>query len=387
MSLAGRTAAAAAVCSALVCVSPAGAQTSPPPSTTPSVTVGGVIQADYETVTVADATRDRAFFRRLMLVVQIVATKDWTGQLQIDVAPSVLGDRVVVRDAYLRYLGWTPQGLTVTIGNQKLPFSRAALISASRRGLIERGAPGERPYGTPGRALAVQIEGRHHDQHVQWAAAVASALHGPDVAEIRIDGLAESRETWNEGVLGAGRVEWHPLGNTPRDQGDFARGPLRVVVGAGAYVWQNDGDRNLFTTDGVATSTVFADADQAQGVEVSGGLRGHGFSLDASWQRIAAHTIDAGFTGGIYEAGDATFHVTGVESGYMAVPGTRDPRWLRYHRHHRAPALAYRPSFGANWYVNQHRLKFQFTHREAFNVLGVRGVRGRTTTLQAHLYF
>ena len=387
MSLAGRTAAVAALFSALVCVSPAGAQT-PPPSTTPSVTVGGVIQADYEAVTIADATRDRAFFRRLMLVVQIVATKDWTGQMQIDVAPSVLGDRVVVRDAYLRYLGWTPQGLTVTIGNQKLPFSRAALISASRRGLIERGAPGERPYGTPGRALAVQIEGRHQDQHVQWAAAVASALHGPDVAEIRIDGLAESRETWNEGVLGAGRVEWHPLGNTPRDQGDFVRGPLRIVVGAGAYVWQNDGDRNLFTTDGVATSTVLADADQAQGVEVSGGLRGRGFSLDASWQRIGAHTIDAGFTGGIYEGGDAAFQVTGVESGYMAVPGkleilggfdTIDIA--------ARPALAYRPSFGANWYVNQHRLKFQFTHREAFNVLGVRGVRGRTTTLQAQLYF
>ena len=119
MSLAGRTA-AAALFSALACVSPAGAQT-PPPSTTPSVTVGGVIQADYEAVTIADATRDRAFFRRLMLVVQIVATKDWTGQMQIDVAPSVLGDRVVVRDAYLRYLGWTPQGLTVTIATRSSP--------------------------------------------------------------------------------------------------------------------------------------------------------------------------------------------------------------------------------------------------------------------------
>jgi hypothetical protein len=295
---------------------------------------------------------------------------------------------VVVRDAYLRYLGWTPRGLTVTIGNQKLPFSRAALISASRRGLIERTAPGERPFGTPGRALAVQIEGRHRSQHVQWAAALASALHGPDVAEIRIDGLAESKDTWNEGILGGGRVEWHPLGNTPRDQGDFGRGPLRVVVGAGAYRWQNDGDRNLFTTGGVATSAVFADADQAHGVEISAGLRGQGFSLDTSWQRTAARTLDAGFTGGIYQDGDAVLHVTGVESGYMAVPGTLEIlAGFDTVDIAARPALAYRPSVGASWYVNQHRLKFQFTHREAFNVLGIDGVRGRTTTLQAQLYF
>jgi hypothetical protein len=38
--------------------------------------------------------------------VQVVAAKDWTGQIQIDAASSLLGDRVIVRDPYLRYLGW-----------------------------------------------------------------------------------------------------------------------------------------------------------------------------------------------------------------------------------------------------------------------------------------
>jgi phosphate-selective porin OprO/OprP len=343
-----------------------------------SVTVGGVIQAE--------TTRDRVFFRRLLLAVQIVATKDWTGQIQIDVAPSVLGDRVVVRDAYLRYLGWTPHGLTVTVGNQKMPFSRAALVSASRRGLIERSAPGERPFGTPGRALAAQIEGR--GQHVQWAAALASVLHSPDVLEIRLDGLPESRDTWNEGVLGAGRAEWHPLGNMPRDQSDFCRSPLRIAVGAGAYVWHNDGDRTLFTTDGTGTSTVFADADDAQGVEVSGGLRGHGFSLDASWQRISARTIDPALTAGIYQRGEAVFQVTGFEGGYMVLPrklevlGSFDTLDIAAR-----PSLAYRPAFGANWYLNQHRLKFQFMHRETFDALGARGVRGHATTPQTQLAF
>ena len=345
MPFLGRLTAAAAL-SALALVSPAVAQTPATPAT-PSVTIGGVIQADYEAVTVADTTRDRAFFRRLMLTVQVVATKDWTGQLQIDVAPSVQGDRVVVRDAYLRYLGWTAQGLTVTIGNQKLPFSRAALISASRRGLIERGAPGERPYGTPGRALAVQIDGRHQDQHVQWAAALASALHGPDVLEIRLDGLPESRETWNEGVLGAGRVEWHPLGNTPRDQGDFNRGPLRVVVGAGAYVWQNDGDRNLFTTDGAATSTVFADADQAQGVENQ---------RWAAWTRVLTRRFVAAHRRHHDRRRLHRWHlrrrrrrVSGHrrrERLYGGAGQTRDSGRLRYHRHRRPAGACLSPGDG-----------------------------------------
>ena len=352
------------------------------------MTVGGVIQADYEAATAADVTRDRAFFRRLMLIVQVVATKDWVGMMQIDAAAATLGDRVIVRDAYLRYLGWGARGLTVTIGNQKMPFSRFALTSATRRGLIERTAPGERPFGTPGRALAVQIEGRHRDQKVQWAAALASMLHGPDVAEIRFDGLAESRDTWNEGVLGGGRVEWHPLGNTPRDQGDFGRSPLRVAIGTGAYVWKNDGDRNLFTTNGSSTSTAFADADRAYGVELSGGLRGHGFSLEASWQRLDVHTIDPGVGAGVYRDGQALYCVTGVEAGYMPIAGklellggfdTVDIA--------ARPSVARRPSFGANWYVNQHRLKFQFMHREGFNVLGATGVRGRTSVVQTQLYF
>jgi hypothetical protein len=346
------------------------------------------MQLDYETATVGAVARDRVFFRRLLLAVQVVAAKDWTGQIQIDAASSLLGDRVIVRDAYLRYLGWTPRGVTVTMGNQKMPFSRAALVSAARRGLIERSAPGERPFGAPGRALAVQFEGRHRDQHVQWAAALASALHGPDVLEIRIDGLAESRDTWNEGVLGAGRIEWHPLGHMPRDQGDFARSALRLAVGAGAYAWHNDGDRNLFTADGTSTSTLFADADDARGLEISGGLRGYGFSLDASWQRISASTIDSRVNAGIYQNGAAVFHVTGVEGGYMAIAGKLELLGSFDTLDIAArSSIAYRPAFGANWYVNQHRLKFQFMHREAFNVLGARGVRGHTTTVQTQLYF
>jgi phosphate-selective porin len=208
VSLPGCLSVAVALC--LAASNPAFTQT----PATPSVSLGGTLQADYERVTVDAATRDRAFFRRLLLAVHIVATEDWTGEIQIDAAQSVLGDRLLVRDAYVRYVGLADRGLTITVGNQKMPFSRSALAPSGRRGLIERPVPGERPFGAPGRAIAVQMEGRHEEQRLLWAAALASALHGPDVLEIRVDGLADSRETWNDGILGAGRFEWHPLGPT-----------------------------------------------------------------------------------------------------------------------------------------------------------------------------
>jgi hypothetical protein len=313
---------------------------------------------------------------------------NWAGEIQVDASGSVLGDRLLVRDAWLRYLGFAEQGLTITMGNQKTPFARSALASTTRRGLIERPATGERPFGAPGRTMSVQIEGRHDGERLQWAAAIGSALHAPDVLEIRIDGIADARDTWNDGLMGAGRIEWHPRGAVPRDQGDFTRSAFRVVTAASMYVWHNDGDRNLFTTDGTATSTLFADADRARGLEISTGLRGHGFSLDAAWQRISAHTVDPRFTGGIYRSGSALFYSTSIEAGYMVLPGkleilggfdTVDIE--------ARPSLAYRPAFGVSWYVYQHRLKFQFSHRESFNVLGATDARGRSTTVQAQVAF
>jgi hypothetical protein len=368
---------------AAVVVNPLYAQSPSPP-----VTVSGLVQADYTVASSGATMRDRAYFRRLQFGLHVTPAEDWLGTMQVDVAPSTLGDRVIVRDAYVRYLGWSESGLTFTLGNQKPPFARGSLSSAARRGLIERPATGERLFGSPGRVLGAQIEGRHRDQHLQWAAAVAASYHAPDVFEIRLDGISESRDTWNEGVLSAGRFEWHPRGNTTRDQGDFARGPIRIVIGAGAYTWHNDGDRNTYTVDGINTSNTFADLDHASGLEVSGGLRGGGVTIDAGFHRIDAQTIDPAVTAGVYSNGDARMYVTGLEGGYM-LPGGHVELLGGFDviAITAQPSTMYRPAFGANWYINQHRLKFQFSHRETFNALGASGVRLHATTLQAQLVF
>jgi phosphate-selective porin OprO and OprP len=384
-----RFSAGAALALAFSC-SPALAQ----PSPAPDVQLGAYVQVQYDRITIEELTADRVFFRRLVASLQGNVTDDWSGEVEVDLALAVQGDRVIVKDAYLRYSGFRAQGLTLTVGNQKMPFSRSVLAPSSRRGLIERPFTGERPFGAVGRAIAVQVEGRHSAQRIQWAAALASALHAPDAFEIRIDGLADSRATWNEGVLSVGRFEWHPRGPTPRDQGNLTCGlpngdcQLRVMAGVGAYIWQNDGDRNLNTTNGVGTSAVLADLDQARAVELSAGLRGHRFSVDAAWDRISGRTIDPAFSGGLYLDGSTVLYQAAVEAGYMVVPGRLEVLGAIDSLDISArTAVAYRPSFGLDWYLHQHRLKVSFMHRENFNVLGVAGARGRSTFVQAQIAF
>jgi phosphate-selective porin OprO/OprP len=358
------------------------------------VRLGAYVQTQYDRVTLENTTADRVFFRRLVVSLQGNVIDDWSGETEVDFALAALGDRVIVKDAYLRYTGFDAQGLTITVGNQKMPFSRSVLAPSSRRGLVERPFTGERSFGAVGRAIAVQVEGRHAQHHIQWAAALASALHAPDALEIRIDGLADSRATWNEGVLTVGRFEWHPLGPTPREQGNLICGlpngdcQLRVVAGIGAYIWQNDGDRNLNTIDGIGTSSTFADLDEARAVELSVGVRGHRFSLDAAWDRISGRTIDPAFSGGLYRDGNTVLYQAAVEAGYMVVPGRLEVLGAMDSLDITArTALAYRPAFGLNWYLHQHRLKMSFMHRENFNVLGIAGARGGATFAQAQIAF
>jgi hypothetical protein len=352
------------------------------------VTVTGYGQGQYERVDADGHASDRVFFRRLFLGARFVLSDDWSGTVLVDFAPAAEGEHPVVRDAYLRYSGWSDRGLTLTIGNQKVAYSQSVLGSSRSRSVVERPFTGERAYGAPGRALAVLVDGRHHDNHLQWSTSIASVLHSPNARELRLDGLADADDTWNEGVMATGRVEWHPRGAVAREQGDFVRGPFRVMTAAAAYAWTNDGDRNTVTENGASTSTTRADLDSARAFEVSTGVRGHGLSLDAAWSRTSGSTIDHGFTGGLYVQGRAVMHQFGAEGGYMIVPGrleiiaafdtlATDAR----------DAVTYRPSVGAAWYLDGHRLKLSAQHRETKNLLGIRDARTHATYAQMQFAF
>jgi phosphate-selective porin OprO/OprP len=354
----------------------------------PAITLTGYAQAQYERVDDDEHVRDRVLFRRLYLGTRFVLSDDWSGTVLVDFTPSTEGGRPIIRDAYLRYSGWTDNGVTLTVGNQKTPFSQSVLGSSRSRSLVERPFTGERAYGAPGRAIAIGADGRHRQQHLQWAASLASVLHAPGANEIRLDGLADAGDDWNEGVMATGRVEWHPLGAVAREQGDFVRRGFRIVTGVSAYVWTNDGDRNTFTADGAGTSSSNADVDGARGLELSGGVRGRGAALDVAWSLVRGDTIDPGFSGGLYENGRATLRQFGAEGGYMIVPGRLEIVGA-------IDALAagardvttFRPSIGTAWYLDGHRLKISAQHRETMNARGVRGVRLHATYAQMQFVF
>ena len=376
-----RLLAAAALCAAWV---PSAAAQTPDHA----VTVYGYGQAQYERVDDDEHARDRVFFRRLYVGARFVLGGEWSGTVLVDFTPSTSGDHPIVRDAYVRYSGWSQRGVTLTIGNQKTPFSQSVLGSSRSRSLIERPFTGERAYGAPGRAIAIQADGRHHGQELQWSGSLASVLHSPGAAEIRLDGLPDADDDWNEGVMATGRVEWHPLGVVAREQGDFVRQGFRVVSGVSAYVWANDGDRNPFTVNGVSTSAANADLDAARGFVLSGGVRGHGVAIDAAWSRVRSETIDPRFTGGLYRNGRATLRQFAAEGGYMIVPSrleivgaidalAADAR----------DATTFRPSIGTIWYLDAHRLKISLQHRETMNARGTRGARLRATYVQFQFAF
>jgi hypothetical protein len=372
----------AALCTfvSLISASPAAAQTRP--ERPPRVTFSGYVQPQYEIRSRDGETSDRVLFRRLVLGVDTTLTHGWSTQLQIDFGPIATShdERLVVKDAYLRYEGSKTSGISVTIGNQKMPFSRALLASSSRRGLVERPIAGDRSLGSPGRAPGVFAEGWHRRRSIHWTGGAAYSQQSPDPDEVRIDGPAEARSDWNKGLLLAGRVELHPRGEVPRAQGDFAHGPMSFVASIAGYRWsRRDGS--------LRQATELVNAETVRAFEISGGVRGSGLSADLEFEHVAANAIDRP-SRGLYVGGRAVVDKGSVETGYMLLP-RRLEALVGFDAASSAAfdATWHRASAGMNWYVNGHRLKFSLMHRESFNDRGTRNERSRTTYLQAQFSF
>lgn len=350
----------------------------------PRVSISGYLQPQYEVRSRENGTADRAFFRRIVLTLEATLSKAWTAEFQVDAGrvASGDGDGLMVKDLWLRYTGWEQRGITVTVGNQKMPFSRALIGSSSRRLLLERPITADRGLGSPGRALAIRTEGTHRGRTLYWSAALGSSRQSPDPDEIRVDGIAEAEDGWNEGPIVAGRVEFHPLGEVPRGLGDLDRGALRVSLGAGAYGWWNDGDAERHAAE-------FVDADRVRGLEVSGGLRRSGLSVDAEFEHIVARALGGAATTGLYRRGEAVIAKGSVETGYMLLPRRLDAL-IGFEAVDAAAfgdTLWWRMGPGMNFYVRSHNLKFSFMHRESFNDRGTPRARSRTTYLQAQFLF
>ena len=349
----------------------------------PRVSFSGYVQPQYEVRTSDGDTTDRTLFRRLFFTLDARPFENWRGQFQVDAGRLVsAGDLPVVKNAFIQYTGWQDRGFTLTIGNQKPPFSRSLITSSSRRALIERPFTGDRTYGNPGRAPLIKLEAAHRERHVYWAVAAGTTRQAPDADEVRIDGPAEAGTNGtNEGPIAGARVEFHPGGDVPREHGDFTRSAPHVALGAAVYRWWNDNDEGRHGGAAVDLAHVL-------GYEVSAALRGSGGWLDVAYHHIDAKAVDPTTTAGLYLEGRALLQQTSLEGGYLLWQAHLEAVGMFDTIANDAFADPWRRvSAGMNWYVSRHDLKFSLMHRESFNERGLAGARSHTTYIQTQFAF
>ena len=342
------------------------------------IEVGGRIQLQYRNLDPsAGSGTDKLFFRRLRPYIQGTVTEDWLGKLQFDFGESEDQDEIRLKDVYVQYLGW--KNHKITIGNSKTPFSREFLASSKRQQLIERSFAGDHNFGSPDRQLGVRLDGHAMDKKFTYSAAFGSEEHDPAINRMDFDTPVNTQSDWNQGIVVAARIDYHPRGFVEFDQTDFRSDEFKYNVSAAVFSWSNDDDNNTYTdaTTGMVNAAGMmagkVDLDNADGVELSAGVRGKGFSADAQYQMISGDTVDPAWTGGLYLNGTTDLDVMAVEAGYMfhekveIVAG-----WDSLDADNFATSTD-RTSVGLNWYLNQHKAKLQTTFRNSENLDGVSG--------------
>ncbi|MGD2113724.1 MAG: porin [Acidobacteriota bacterium] len=352
-----------------------------------SVQVGAGIQVQYHLVEPEEGEEtDEVIFRRLRPDLRARLGERWDGRVQLELGKASGDNEVKVMDAWMRY---KRGGLSVTVGSKKPPFSREFLTSSYQQQLVERTFVGDPNYGTPDRAIGIRLDGKTSGKRVAWAAMVASAGIDPDAGKVDFENPANTEGDFNQGWLGAARLDLHPLGEVAYSQGDLERGPFRFSLSLAGFAWSNDDDNNTYTdAAGRTTSSGKMDVDTADGVELSGAVRGGGFSLDVEYQLIRADSIDSGFSGGLFAGGTAELDKLAVEGGFMVMPG----RMEVVGGYQSIDADTYqdawsRSAVGLNWFWNQHRTKLQLTYRRGENLKGVSGNDADEAFLQLQLVF
>ncbi|MDH3629258.1 MAG: OprO/OprP family phosphate-selective porin [Acidobacteriota bacterium] len=356
------------------------------------IEVGGRIQLQYRN---ADASGggdfDEIFFRRLRPYIQGTVTEDWMGKIQFDFGKAEDSNEVALKDAYMQYLGW--ENHKITIGNSKTPFSREFLASSKRQQLVERSFTGDHNFGSPDRQLGIRLDGSALDKKITYAASLGTEEHDPAINRMDFDSPANAAADWNEGVVVAARLDYHPLGYMKFDQADFRSDEWKINFSVAAFNWSNDDDNNTYTDSGtgMVNATGLADGkvdlDSAEGLELSAGVRGMGFSADIEFQKISGDTVDPTFTGGLYANGKTDLDIIAVEAGYMVASNVEVVAGWDTFDADNFTASTDRTSLGLNWYWNKHKAKLQLTYRTWDSVTGVPGSDLDEVIAQAQFVF
>ncbi|MDF1581420.1 MAG: porin [Desulfuromonadales bacterium] len=335
--------------------------------------IGGRIQMQYhhDDPDGAYAT-DEMFFRRLRPYIEGSIHKDWLGKFQWDMGKAEDDNELAIKDAYVQYKGI--KGMKVTVGNANFPFSRELLTSSKTQQLVERTFVGDHNYGTPDRQPGVHVTGAALEKKFEYAVSLASACIDPDAKKLDFDTPVNRNDDFNEGWILGGRVEFHPLGQVKKAQGDFKR-EFKFSVGAGAFAWNNDDDNSSHTVAGVDDSKgKKPDVDSVTGLELSAALRGFGLSVDAEYNRFSAETVDGAVTSGIYKQGETDLTNYALEGGFMVIPSRLE--LVAGYQVQDADGYAEkwnRTSIGANWFIKKQDIKLQLSYRMGENLKGKDG--------------
>jgi hypothetical protein len=337
---------------------------------------GGRIQLQYHSIDPDEGDKtDELRFRRFRPYIEGSVMEDWKGKFQWDMGKG----KIDLKDAYMQYSGM--DGIKVTIGNAYVPFSREVLTSSKKQQLVERTFVGDHNYGVPDRQAGIHVQGYNDARTFTWAASAVKAAIDPSNSKLDFDTVVSlnSDDDWSEGEMIGARASLHPFGYEKPSQGDFA-GDMRSYMAIGAFTWNNDDD-NLDPARG-------DDVDKVTGLELSAGIRNAGVSIDAQYNGAVSELVDSGITDGIYEDSETTLTSYAVEGGYMVLPGKvevvagyQDLDADNYEKSWN------RISGGLNYFVNEHKMKYQLTYRANANVDGVDGADADEVFVQAQYVF
>lgn len=316
---------------------------------------------------------DSIFFRRLRPYIAGSVTKNWWGKVQFDMGKSLDQDELAVKDAYMQYIGL--QNHKIFIGNSKTVFSREFLASSKRQQTVERWFVGQHNFGSPDRMLGFRIDGHTDNKRFEYKFNVGGESFDPDNKRMDFDTPVNDAGDFNLGWVGAGRVTFFPQDPIKRDQGDFRRGSFNYALEAAAFAWTNNEEDLTYTdvVDGVQTcnNDRKCDLDNANGWELSAGVRGHGLSADLEYNQVFGEMVAKNVNSGMYVDGETTIKKWQLEGGYMLA---NLPIEFVYKRDSMDTVgyekKWYANDFGINYFFNKHKAKAQFLYRMESNVNG-----------------
>jgi len=323
--------------------------------------IGARIQLQYK-VDKPDAgpTTDDIFFRRLRVRVAGTVHKDWLGKVEWDMGKATGDNEVSIKETWMQYGGW--ENMKLRIGNSSFPFSREFMTPFTKQQLVERTFVGDLNYGTPDKNVGLHLLGNNNSKKITYRASAAFGSVQSDSSKLRFNTPVNETSGYVDGYIIGGRIDYHPLGFVKFQQGDFS-GKTRYTLGVAAYAWSNDGDLIVNNED----------VDSIAAIELSGGFRSHGFSVDVEYNNFDAETVDTTLTSGLYKNGKTTLNNAAIEGGYMfnnkveLVAGYQAQDADNY-------ATSWnRSSLGANWFIKGNDIKVQLTYRMGENLDGVSG--------------